>query len=69
MNELQKQFDALVEAIDAYNSGNKMGRAAAILRFQFVVDAALEALTETLLNKELYAKIVVNSSHKATHMG
>lgn len=56
MNELQKQFNALIEAIDAYNTGNKMGRAAAILRFQFVTDAALEALTEALLNKEVLCK-------------
>ena len=52
MSELQNQFDALVEAIAAYNTGNKMGRAAAILRFQFVADAALEALTEALLDKQ-----------------
>ena len=53
MKELQNQFDALLEAIAAYNTGNKMGRAAAILRFQFVVDSALEALTEALLDRQI----------------
>ena len=56
MNELQKQFDALVEAIDAYNSGNKMERTAVILRFQFVIDAALEALTEALLDRQVVCR-------------
>lgn len=56
MSELQNQFDALVEAIAAYNTGNKMGRAEAILRFQFVADAALEALTEALLCKQVVCR-------------
>lgn len=51
MNELQKQYDALVESVNAYKAGNKMGRAAALLRLSFVVDAALEALKEALLDK------------------
>lgn len=56
MSELQNQFDALVEAITAYNTGNKMGRAAAILHFQFVADAALEALAEALLDKQVVCR-------------
>lgn len=51
MSELQKQYDALVESINAYKAGNKMGRAAALLRLSFVVDAALETLREALLDK------------------
>lgn len=51
MNELNKQYDALVESVNAYKAGNKMGRAAALLRLSFVVDAALEALKEALLDK------------------
>lgn len=51
MNELKKQYDALVESVNAYKAGNKMGRAAALLRLSFVVDAALEALKEALLDE------------------
>lgn len=51
MNELQKQYDALVESVNAYKAGNKMGRAAALLRLSFVVDAALETLKEALLDE------------------
>lgn len=51
MNELKRQYDALVESVSAYKAGNKMGRSAALLRLSFVVDAALEALREALLDK------------------
>ncbi|MBQ9970059.1 MAG: hypothetical protein IJP15_06145 [Oscillospiraceae bacterium] len=68
MNELQKQFDALVEAIAAYSTGNQMGQSAAILRFKFVVDAALEALTEALLDRQVVVGTGENSSHKVTRM-
>lgn len=51
MTELLKQYEALVESVNAYHAGNNMGRSAALLRLSFVVDAALEALKEALLDK------------------
>lgn len=49
--EFREEYEKLVETINAYHNGNKMGRAAAILRFTFVVDAALGVIKELLTDR------------------